>query len=93
MNRRKTVSNTTNISANTEQSEKQVAIQLGGKVLLRDYFAAQAMKYMSLPTMVYATGRIGDNTWELKSMDQFPFEDMSKVAYAWADAMIKARNG
>jgi hypothetical protein len=61
-------------------------------MLLRDYFAAQAMKYMSLPTMVYATGRIGDNTWELKSMDQFPFEDMSKVAYAWADAMLKARN-
>lgn len=59
---------------------------------MRDYFAAQAMKYMSLPTMVYATGRIGDNTWELKSMDEFPFEDMSKVAYKFADAMMKARN-
>lgn len=38
------MSNTTNISANTEQSEKQVAIQLGGEVLLRDYFAAKAMQ-------------------------------------------------
>jgi len=38
------VSNITNISANTEQSGKQVAIQFSGEVLLRDYFAAKAMQ-------------------------------------------------
>lgn len=36
--------NTTNTNEPTEQSAKQVAIQLGGEVLLRDYFAAKAMQ-------------------------------------------------
>jgi hypothetical protein len=57
---------------------------------LRDYFAAKAMKYMGLPTKVYS-GRIGDNSWSLEDMESFPYEAMSKVAYRWADAMMKAR--
>jgi len=59
---------------------------------LRDYFAGLAMQYMGLPTKVYATGRIGDNTWELGQMQEFPFDVMSKIAYQWADAMLKARD-
>ena len=38
---------TTHINEPTEKSEKQVAIQLGGEVLLRDYFAAKAMQSMA----------------------------------------------
>lgn len=55
---------------------------------LRDYFAAHAMKYMGLPTKVIA--RIGDNIWDLDDQT-FPYEIMAKVAYKWADAMMKAR--
>jgi len=58
---------------------------------LRDEFAGLAMQYMGLPTKVYATGRIGDNTWDLGQMQEFPFDVMSKIAYQWADAMLKAR--
>ena len=58
---------------------------------LRDEFAGLAMQYMGLPTKVYATGRIGDNTWDLGQMQEFPFDAMSKIAYQWADAMLKAR--
>jgi len=58
---------------------------------LRDEFAGLAMQYMGLPTKVYATGRIGDNTWDLGQMQEFPFEVMSKIAYQWADAMLEAR--
>jgi hypothetical protein len=35
---------TTHINEPTEQNGKKVAIQLGGEVLLRDYFAAKAMQ-------------------------------------------------
>ena len=59
---------------------------------LRDEFAGLAMQYMGLPTKVYATGRIGDNTWDLGQMQEFPFLAMSKIAYQWADAMLKERN-
>ena len=58
---------------------------------LRDWYAGLAMQYMGLPTKVYATGRIGDNTWDLGQMQEFPFDVMSKIAYQWADAMLKAR--
>ena len=57
---------------------------------MRDWFAAHAMKYMGLPTKVYG-GRIGDNSWSLEQMDDFPYEQMAAVAYRWADAMMKAR--
>lgn len=57
---------------------------------IRDHFAAMAMKYMSLPTKV-SSGRIGDNTWSLEEMENFPFTEMSRVAYRWADAMMEAR--
>jgi len=57
---------------------------------LRDYFAAKAMQYMGLPTKVYG-GHIGDNSWKLDDMQVFPYEQMAKIAYAWADAMMKAR--
>ena len=59
-------------------------------VTMRDYFAAKAMQHMSLPTKVY-NGRIGDNSWRVEEMHSFPFEDMAKIAYLWADAMLKAR--
>lgn len=36
--------NTTHINEPTEQNGKQVVIQLGGEVLLRDYFAAKVMQ-------------------------------------------------
>jgi hypothetical protein len=61
---------------------------------LRDHYAGLAMQYMGLPTRVHATGRIGDNSWSLEEMKKgFPYEDMSTVAYKWADAMLKAREG
>jgi len=59
---------------------------------LRDWYAGRAMQYMGLPTKVYATGQIGDNTWELGQMQEFPFDVMSKIAYQWADAMLAERN-
>ena len=58
---------------------------------LRDYFAAKAMQYMGLPTRV-SGGRIGNNQWDLEDMEDFPYEQMAKVAYRWADAMMKARD-
>lgn len=57
---------------------------------LRDYFAAQAMKYMGLPTKVYG-GRIGNDQWNLGDSEDFPYELMAIVAYRWADAMMKVR--
>jgi hypothetical protein len=59
----------------TEQSEKQVAIQLGGEVLLRDYFAAKAMQgYLMAENGAMA-----------------PDELIAKGAYVLADAMLIAR--
>ena len=59
---------------------------------LRDYFAAKAMQHMGLPTKVYGTGRRGDNAWSLEEVKEgFPYEDMAKIAYKWADAMLKKR--
>jgi hypothetical protein len=60
---------------------------------LHQWYAGLAMQYMGLPTKVYATGRIGDNTWDLGQMQEFPFDVMSKIAYQWADAMLKVREG
>ena len=57
---------------------------------LRDYFASDAMKYMGLPTQV-SYGRIGDNSWRLDEMENFPYEEMARVAFKWADAMMKVR--
>ena len=69
--------NTTNTNANTEQSGKQVAIQLGGEVLLRDYFAAKAMQ-----SFTDAVGWKSDQQW---------FDEIAEGAYRQADAMLKAR--
>ena len=59
---------------------------------LRDYFAAKAMQHMGLPLKVYGTGRRGDNAWSLEEVKEgFPYEDMAKIAYKWADAMLDVR--
>ncbi len=73
--------NTTHTNEPTGQGAKQVAIQLGGEVLLRDYFAAKAMQsYL----MLEATQEVlGD---ELVSPKQY-----CALFYQWADAMLKAR--
>ena len=61
---------------------------------LHDYYAGLAMQHMGLPLKVYGTGRRGDNAWSLEEVKEgFPYEDMAKIAYKWADAMLKAREG
>ena len=60
---------------------------------LHDYYAGLAMQHMGLPTKVYGTGRFGDNAWSLEEVKAgFPYNDMAKVAYKWADAMMEVRN-
>ena len=59
---------------------------------LREHYAGLAMQHMGLPTKVYGTGRRGDNAWSLEEVKEgFPYEDMARSAYKWADAMLKAR--
>lgn len=62
-----------------------MAIQLGGEVLLRDYFAAKAMNAMmaspELMVVVTADQVLGENAKER----------ISTLAYQYADAMLKAR--
>ena len=47
---------------------------------LRDWFAGQAMKHMSVPTQGF------------REMNKFPYEQMARIAYRWADAMIKIKD-
>ena len=69
--------NTTHTKEPTEQSAKQVAIQLGGEVLLRDYFAAKAMQ-----TLLLAQPRDWPMGFDVS---------VSVAAYQMADAMLEAR--
>lgn len=65
--------NTTHTNEPTGQNVKQAAIQLGGEVSLRDYFAAKAMQGFQ-------------EQWVYDNSD-----DIACIAYALADAMLKAR--
>ena len=67
---------TTHTSEPTGPSVKQVAIQLGGEVLLRDYFAAKAMQSI----LAREDGRFTTT-----------LEFVGGKAYQYADAMLKAR--
>ena len=62
-----------------EQSEKQVAIKLGGEVLLRDYFAAKAMQGMLANPKLQEQILKAGQSW------------IEESAWAVADAMLKAR--
>lgn len=80
LDRRKGIEmNTTHINEPIEQSAKQVAIQLGGEVSLRDYFAAKAMHAALM------TAKPGKND----GMDEI-VTAAAEAAYKAADAMLKA---
>ena len=69
---------TTHINDPIEQTAKHVAIQLGGEVLLRDYFAAKAMQVDYELVKQYS-----DPDWRI---------GVALDAYKMADAMLKARS-
>jgi hypothetical protein len=75
---------TTHINEPTEKSEKQVAIQLGGEVLLRDYFAAKAMQVLMAETDGVGDDNPGAPSWLS--------HQVAELAYEQADAMLKARD-
>lgn len=69
------MTNTTNTKEHTEQKEKRKAILSLEDLDARDYFAAKAM-----------VGLIWNTDLDLDTR-----EDLAEVAYAYADAMLKAR--
>ena len=78
--RKKTVSDTTNTSGNTEPSAKLKATPSIDQLDMRDYFAAKAM-----PVHMAAL-----STWDAGSQEVWQAE-VSRLSYATADAMLEAR--
>lgn len=74
--RNQTVITTTNTKDSTEPKEKQIQLP----VSLRDYFAAKAMQAIINETSInVGPNAQADDLWN------------AKVAYRYADAMLKAR--